>query len=1084
MKRLWYTAMMAAIGAHSVALGQVRTDASLGQAAQSLPGPGYLIPESLGRLAGKNLFHSFQAFSLANGDSATFTTSTAGLANVIARVTGGDMSTINGELILSGASGKPAFFFINPAGVTFGAGARLDVPGAFHVSTADSLRFADGEFHASLAQTSTFSSAAPEAFGFLGGTSARLTVGRGAELVTKSGSALNIVAGDIVIDQGIVQTFSAPLRMAATGMAPVAVPLDGALPALGGALALINNAYVQVSHLDERDAGKLTIAAGSVAMNYSSMRSIATDSTGGMIDVTAAGPVRLENYSVITSQAEGTGPGGAIKVRAGGDILIASDSKVTSDVTVGARGGDLTLAASGALRIDDGTVSSSARGPGNAGAVNLTAGAISLANSGDVYSAAFEGAQVGGVTVSTPGLLDLRGGSGISSLSAVASTGTTLLIQAGSINLSEYSLLLNAARGPAARSGNTQIDVLDKFVLDTGGGMTSYGLDGGGGGSIRVAAADVVLIGSGQLSGNSHISIGSDGDDYSAGRIEIQARNTLSISDEAFVTAVTFSGADAGDIVLGADTLRLDRGNISSGTFGGTGNGGKISIDARKGLDLLNTSFISTSSQALGNAGSITVKAASVSLSGESAMTSTSGMPGGGSAGRISMAIGGQLTVSQNSSIDTSTGAAGDGGSITIAARDVLLQDRGAIASLAFVPGQLGSAGAIDVTASGTIELSNDGRINTNTLSEGDAGSIRLLAGELRMNGGSIGSSALPESTGKSGAVSVETTGALSIAAGVVSTNSYAGSAGTVQLRGRTIAIDGPQSGVFATSQAGSIGQTGIIDIGATESIRIGGYAVVGSRNLETDLPGAAIGATGIRIAAPRILLDRAQISTDATGNFGAGTISIAGGERLNMVGSEVRTTANNGDGGAITINGGAMLVMDNTELTTSVLGRTGNGGNIAINADTLLLKTGFIQANTAASNASGGTVAIDVDALVASGGTLFVGGRHPQVFAAGVFGYNVIQAAAPTGVSGSIAITNPVLDVSGSLRSLNAQLIDSGGLGRDPCQAAAGSSLALAGRGGLPSSARGLLGAPSPVVVASPVFGIPLAQMGPSSCR
>lgn len=1083
MKRLWYAAMFAALGAHGHAPGQVRTDASLGQAAQTLSGPAYLIPETLGRLAGKNLFHSFQTFNLANGDTATFTTSTAGLANVIARVTGGGMSAINGELILSGASGKPAFFFINPAGVTFGAGARLDVPGAFHVSTADSLRFADGEFHASLAKTSTFSSAAPEAFGFLGGTPARLTVGPGAGLVTKSGNALGLVAGDIVIDQGIVGTFSAPLRIAATGSGPVAVPLDGAMPELAGTLSLTNDAYVQVSHLDERDAGKLTIGAGSIAMDYSEIASIATGSTGGMIDMTAAGTVKLENYSVITSRAEGSGRGGAISVRAG-DILIASDSAVTSAVTVGAPGGAVTLTASGALRIDDATVSSYAYGPGTAGAVNLAGGAISLSAEGDIYSAAFEGAQPGVVTVSTPGQLSLVGGSGISSLSTDVAAGTTLRINAGSLSVSEYSSLLNAASGPAARGGNTEINAANEIVLESGGSVTSYGLDGGAGGSIRIVAGDVALIGSGQPSGNSHISSGSDDDTSAAGRIEIQARNTLSVSNEALVSAVTFSGADAGDIVLGADTMRLDRGSISSGTFGGSGNGGKIAIEARKGLALANKSFISTSSQAPGNAGSIAVNAASVSLDGESAVTSTSAMPGGGSAGRIGMVIGGKLTVSQGSSIDTSTGAAGDGGAITIAASDVLLQHRGAITSLAFVPGQQGSAGAIDVAASGLFEISNDGRIFTNTLSQGDAGSIRLQAGELRMNGGVIGSRALPDSTGNSGAISVETTGALSVGAGTISTDSFAGSAGTVRLRGRTIVLDGPQSGVFATSHPGSIGQTGVIDIGATESVRIGGYALVGSKNLETSLPGVAVGDTGIRIAAPRITLERTQISTDATGNFDAGTIDITAGERLDMRGSEVRTTANNGDGGAIAVRGGAILVIEDTELTTSVLGSAGNGGNITIGADTMLLKTGFIQANTAARNASGGTVAIDVGALVASGGTLFVGGLDPLVFSPGVFGYNVIQAAAPTGVSGTIAITSPVLDISGSLRGLNAQLIDSGGLGRDPCQATAGSSLAPAGRGGLPSSARALLVAPSSAAVTAVGFGVQLAHMGPALCR
>jgi hypothetical protein len=129
-------------------------------------------------------------------------------------------------------------------------------------------------------------------------------------------------------------------------------------------------------------------------------------------------------------------------------------------------------------------------------------------------------------------------------------------------------------------------------------------------------------------------------------------------------------------------------------------------------------------------------------------------------------------------------------------------------------------------------------------------------------------------------------------------------------------------------------------------------------------------------------------------------------------------------------------------------------------------MKTAFIQANTAGQNATGGLVNINVQTLVPSGGSLSVGGDVPFTFQPGVFGFNVIQAAAPTGVSGIIEITAPILDVSGSLSGLTSQVIDLGGLGRNPCQITGGSSLTQSGRGGLPPSARGLLR------VEAPAFG------------
>jgi filamentous hemagglutinin family protein len=123
------------------------------------------IPQNLGTTKGGNLFHSFQTFNVNNGESATFTGSDSDLKNVISRVTGGEISKING--LLKSEIPNAAFYFINPAGVTFGANASVDVPAAFHVSTADKLNFSDGkEFSAVNPNASSLSIAKPESFGF------------------------------------------------------------------------------------------------------------------------------------------------------------------------------------------------------------------------------------------------------------------------------------------------------------------------------------------------------------------------------------------------------------------------------------------------------------------------------------------------------------------------------------------------------------------------------------------------------------------------------------------------------------------------------------------------------------------------------------------------------------------------------------------------------------------------------------------------------------------------------------------------------------------------------------------------------
>lgn len=165
------SALLAAIlPVRALIAGQVVTDGSVG-AASTLSGPNYSIPATLGRQVGPNLFHSFSTFNLDKGDVATFTASAATKA-ILARVTGGSVSNIDGTIAtrLDSSPTTPhpaAFYLINPAGVIFGPDAHLDVGGSFVVATADTVQLADGgHFDASTPQSSVLTSTAPPHSGF------------------------------------------------------------------------------------------------------------------------------------------------------------------------------------------------------------------------------------------------------------------------------------------------------------------------------------------------------------------------------------------------------------------------------------------------------------------------------------------------------------------------------------------------------------------------------------------------------------------------------------------------------------------------------------------------------------------------------------------------------------------------------------------------------------------------------------------------------------------------------------------------------------------------------------------------------
>ena len=97
-----------------------------------------------GAVRNSNLFHSFQEFNVDVGRGVYFTT-LDGITNILTRVTGSNVSNIDGTL---GVLGNANLFLINPNGIIFGPGARLDLNGSFVGSTAESIFFDNYEFSA------------------------------------------------------------------------------------------------------------------------------------------------------------------------------------------------------------------------------------------------------------------------------------------------------------------------------------------------------------------------------------------------------------------------------------------------------------------------------------------------------------------------------------------------------------------------------------------------------------------------------------------------------------------------------------------------------------------------------------------------------------------------------------------------------------------------------------------------------------------------------------------------------------------------------------------------------------------------
>lgn len=982
--------------------GGIVTDGTMG-ASLAMNGINVIVPQSLGTTVGNNLFHSFSEFNISTGQTVEFTGSDA-LQNVISRVSGSDVSEINGTL--SSSIANAAFYFINPNGITFGAGAHVDVPGAFHISTADKIDFPNngGVFYADSNQTSTLSIEAPAAFGFLGASAANngLIEVNNAQLEVKTGQTLDMVAGGITVEnQSLLAAPAGEIRMVAIQdegavsleqNANATLPLPTAIPSAENSGPIVIDASATDTIGD--GGGRFTLWGG----NTSFTNSTAYNDNIGASDATSAKGVDIRSYT-----------------------LKVDNSWITFDTEGVGKAGNVRLFSADTMTIDKGGhIKSSVYQRGNAGNVSLKAGTLNIFNGGNVASSTYVQGNAGHVSV----------------------IADTLTIDSQGYLSGATGIVSRANPGSTGQAGDISVET-GKLDIVNGGRVSTSTFAQGDAGNIKVTADSLKI----------------DSQDYTAGTTGIYSKAELYSSGHAGNVSVQ---TDTLDIV--------NIGDISSSTDVDTqGDAGNVSIKTGS-LDILEGGAISSYTAAEGSAGNVEVIADALTINGQDDLSTATGIysranqTSSGQGGNVNVQAD-ALAIVNGGNVSSSTFAEGNAGNVTVTANNLKIDGQGNSSRATGINSQAnqgsGNAGAVDIRAK-TLDIVNGGVVSSSTFDQGDAGKINVTADNLTIDSqGNVSSvtgivsRANRGSSGQAGNVNVRAVTFDIVNGGNVSSSTFAqGGAGSISIIADTLAINGRgnlsvPTGIFSEAKSDSGGQVGNIIVQAFNFIKLSDGGEISIENDGDAIDPANVAPSSITLSAPDIILKNSNITTNSTGNVDAGNVAVNFSHWLTLDPSFIRTTANTGNGGTIDIDGGKLIFLQNSGFITTVKGADSesNGGDIFVTADTLLEDTGIIQAN--AVDGSGGNITLSVKTLIPSNNTLILGGP-PVTWQPYIPGFNVIQAASEAGINGAVNVTAPQLNLSGIIANLGTAQFDTNIISQDFCGLGVGSSLTRKGAGGL----------------------------------
>ncbi|MEH1873639.1 S-layer family protein [Nostoc sp.] len=621
---------------------------------------------------GNNLFHSFSNFSLPTGTSANFDLiNTPNITTIFSRVTGGNVSHIDGLIQTLNGNNPVSLFLMNPAGIVFGKNASLNIGGSFVGTTANSIKFADGI---------EFSATNPGATPLL-----TMSVPIGLQMGQNPGDITVQNTGHRLISIG--NTIVSPLDRSNN---PVGLSITSGnnLALIGGEVGL--------------DGGVLNAPSGHIELGSASNGTVNlnTSSPHWNFDygnIKQFGNIHLSHQSL--ADASGT-PAGSIHFQ--GRNISLQDASAALLVNQGSNNsGDISVNASESLQLGgvgtDGFPQSRLRadnfGDGAGGNILVSASQVFLYDGGTVDGFNFGKGSGSNISVEIGDLLQVVGLSPISGLSSSLITSTT-----------------NSGKSGDIRVVTKKLQILDGAEID------NVSVSNGMGGNTTINAADFIEV-MGQNLNDSLIAV-SAFSQANAGQLTINTAK-LRVRDGGGIVASTVNSGNGGDLLINAsDSVEVS--GVSSisrlpSRIGAraellappirqllglpdviTGNTGKLVVNTSR-LQITDGAIVGVDHQGIGDAGKLEINAVSIRLDNGGKITAATVQ---GEGGNISVQAN-DLVMRRGSSIVTNAGGIGNGGNITINSPIIVGWENSDIIANAFQ----GNGGNINITTQGIFGL-------------------------------------------------------------------------------------------------------------------------------------------------------------------------------------------------------------------------------------------------------------------------------------------------------------------------------------------------------------------------------------------